>query len=171
MTKLLLSMVILVSTRSVDMWSLGCILAELLTGSPLFPGADEVNSACFFLISHPHHHPNGCHHHDSHNQHHNFHYHHNLQCSRVINWLWQSRRWVFRLSTWSRGLYFAKIRIIIIIIIISRFVFRKNHNQCQAFSNNSSATQPDLDVESKFFFLYRQFSQPVILLALLESTF
>ena len=167
---MLLSLVILLTTRSVDMWSLGCILAELLTGSPLFPGADEVNSACFSIISHHHHHhPHGCHHHYHHhpNQHHNFH----QQCSRVINWLWQSRRWVFRLSTWSRGLYFAKIRIIIIIIIISRFVFRKNHNQCQAFSNNSSATQPDLDVESKFFFLYRQFSQPVILLALLESTF
>ena len=46
MTKLLLmllSLVILVPTRSVDMWSLGCILAELLTGCPLFPGADEVN--------------------------------------------------------------------------------------------------------------------------------
>ena len=50
MTKLLLSMVILLSTRSVDMWSLGCILAELLTGCPLFPGADEVNSACFLLF-------------------------------------------------------------------------------------------------------------------------
>ena len=134
MTKLLLmllSMVILVSTRSVDMWSLGCILAELLTGCPLFPGADEVNSACFFLISHPHHHPNGCHHHDSHNQHHNFHYHHNLQCSRVINWLWQSRRWVFHLSILSRGPYFVKIiisaRSFVTIPpplnLISRFVF------------------------------------------------
>ena len=66
MTKLLLmllSLVILLTTRSVDMWSLGCILAELLTGCPLFPGADEVNPACFSLISHPHH-----------NHHHNFHH-------------------------------------------------------------------------------------------------
>ena len=37
-------------TRSVDMWSLGCILAELLTGSPLFPGADEVESSHGKLI-------------------------------------------------------------------------------------------------------------------------
>ena len=68
----------------------------------------------FSLISrHQHPHPHGCHHHHHHhhhpNQHHNFHHHHNLQCSRVINWLWQSRRWVFRLSTWSRGSYFVKI--------------------------------------------------------------
>lgn len=27
----------------IDMWSLGCIIAELLTGSPLFPGADEID--------------------------------------------------------------------------------------------------------------------------------
>ena len=111
MTKLLLmslSMVILVSTRSVDMWSLGCILAELLTGCPLFPGADEVKSPCFSLISrHRHHHPHGCHHHHHRhlpNKHHNFHQHYNLQCSRVINWLWQSRRWVFHHSTLFRGL-------------------------------------------------------------------
>lgn len=25
----------------IDMWSLGCILAELLTGYPLLPGEDE----------------------------------------------------------------------------------------------------------------------------------
>ena len=27
---------------SIDMWSLGCILAELYTGNPLFPGENEV---------------------------------------------------------------------------------------------------------------------------------
>ena len=28
-------------TEKVDMWSLGCILAELFTGEPLFPGNNE----------------------------------------------------------------------------------------------------------------------------------
>lgn len=29
---------------AVDMWSVGCIFAELLNGKPVFPGKDEVNS-------------------------------------------------------------------------------------------------------------------------------
>ncbi|CBZ53851.1 putative CAM kinase, CDPK family [Neospora caninum Liverpool] len=29
--------------QAVDMWSVGCIMAELLTGSPLFPGANEID--------------------------------------------------------------------------------------------------------------------------------
>lgn len=29
------------TNEKVDMWSLGCILAELYTGIPLFPGSDE----------------------------------------------------------------------------------------------------------------------------------
>jgi dual specificity tyrosine-phosphorylation-regulated kinase 2/3/4 len=33
----------------IDMWSLGCILAELLTGYPLLPGEDENDQVRFFL--------------------------------------------------------------------------------------------------------------------------
>ncbi|XP_015772059.1 PREDICTED: dual specificity tyrosine-phosphorylation-regulated kinase 4-like isoform X2 [Acropora digitifera] len=36
---------------SIDMWSLGCILAELYTGYPLFPGENEVEQlACIMEI-------------------------------------------------------------------------------------------------------------------------
>lgn len=37
----------------IDMWSLGCILAELLTGYPLLPGEDEsdqVDCEAYFLL-------------------------------------------------------------------------------------------------------------------------
>lgn len=37
----------------IDMWSLGCILAELLTGYPLLPGEDEndqVKDTQFIII-------------------------------------------------------------------------------------------------------------------------
>lgn len=30
-------------TKGVDMWSLGCILAELLLGKPIFPGTSTLN--------------------------------------------------------------------------------------------------------------------------------
>ena len=30
-------------TKGVDMWSLGCILAELLLGKPLFPGKSTLD--------------------------------------------------------------------------------------------------------------------------------
>ena len=71
-------------TRSVDMWSLGCILAELLTGSPLFPGADEVGSSHGKLIQkitkkQP-----------------NFSW-------RVINWRWPLKRWAPLQSAWLPG--------------------------------------------------------------------
>lgn len=36
---------------SIDMWSLGCILAELLTGYPLLPGEDESDQVMFLLIA------------------------------------------------------------------------------------------------------------------------
>ena len=36
--------------HAVDMWSLGCILAELYTGSPLFPATDENELLEFFHL-------------------------------------------------------------------------------------------------------------------------
>lgn len=36
---------------AVDMWSLGCIIAELYTGYPLFPGEDEADQlACIMEV-------------------------------------------------------------------------------------------------------------------------
>ena len=36
---------------SIDMWSLGCILAELYTGYPFFPGENEVEQlACIMEV-------------------------------------------------------------------------------------------------------------------------
>ena len=29
-------------TEAIDMWSVGCVMAELLRGSPLFPGTSEA---------------------------------------------------------------------------------------------------------------------------------
>ena len=34
---------------AIDMWSLACVLAELCTGTPLFPGEDEVDQMAFML--------------------------------------------------------------------------------------------------------------------------
>lgn len=33
-------------TRAIDIWSVGCVLAEMLSGNPLFPGRD-----CKFVSS------------------------------------------------------------------------------------------------------------------------
>lgn len=40
-------------SMAIDMWSLGCILAELYTGYPLFPGESEVEQiACVMEVWH-----------------------------------------------------------------------------------------------------------------------
>ena len=42
-------------SMAIDMWSLGCILAELYTGYPLFPGENEVEQlACIMAVSYTH---------------------------------------------------------------------------------------------------------------------
>jgi len=33
-------------TTSIDMWSVGCIFAELLTGQPIFPGNSDIDQIC-----------------------------------------------------------------------------------------------------------------------------
>ena len=43
--------------ESIDMWSLGCVLAELYLGWPLFPGTseyDQINYICDMLGPPPH---------------------------------------------------------------------------------------------------------------------
>lgn len=35
-------------TKAIDVWSVGCILAEMLSGKPLFPGRDcKLRESCF----------------------------------------------------------------------------------------------------------------------------
>ncbi|KAJ6590130.1 mitogen activated protein kinase-like protein [Mycena vulgaris] len=36
-------------TRAIDMWSVGCVLAEMLSGKPLFPGRDYVSQLNIIL--------------------------------------------------------------------------------------------------------------------------
>ena len=36
-------------TTAIDMWSTGCILAELFTGNPLFPGKDEPEQMAMIM--------------------------------------------------------------------------------------------------------------------------
>ena len=39
-------------TSAIDMWSLGCIISELHTGYPIFPGENEVEQlACIMEVS------------------------------------------------------------------------------------------------------------------------
>ena len=36
-------------TTSIDMWSFGCILAELQSGYPLFPGENEMDQLAYIM--------------------------------------------------------------------------------------------------------------------------
>jgi len=36
-------------TTAIDMWSFGCIMAELYTGMPLFPGENEAEQLALFM--------------------------------------------------------------------------------------------------------------------------
>ena len=40
-------------TKAIDVWSVGCILAEMLSGKPLFPGKDCMFPPPYVPISHP----------------------------------------------------------------------------------------------------------------------
>ena len=40
-------------TKGVDMWSLGCILGEILLGQPLFPGSSTLNQLERIMASIP----------------------------------------------------------------------------------------------------------------------
>jgi len=38
-----MTMLMLVCNRAVDVWAVGCLTAELLTGEPLFPGDSDID--------------------------------------------------------------------------------------------------------------------------------
>lgn len=49
----LISKIIFCFIILVDIWSVGCIMAELLTGKTLFPGTDRIllnNLVCFYVV-------------------------------------------------------------------------------------------------------------------------
>lgn len=46
-------------TKGVDMWSIGCILGEMLLGKPLFPGTSTINQIERIMSVIPHPSPEG----------------------------------------------------------------------------------------------------------------
>lgn len=38
-------------SHSIDMWSLGCVIFEMVNGTPLFPGQDENELLEYFTIT------------------------------------------------------------------------------------------------------------------------
>lgn len=46
-------------TQGVDMWSLGCILGEMLLGKALFPGTSTINQVEKIMSAIPHPSPEG----------------------------------------------------------------------------------------------------------------
>lgn len=39
-------------SSAIDMWSLGCVLVEVFTGDPLYPGADVKEMLALLQLSH-----------------------------------------------------------------------------------------------------------------------
>ena len=37
-------------SEAIDMWSLGCVIAELFLGWPLYPGSSEYDQVMFFHL-------------------------------------------------------------------------------------------------------------------------
>ena len=40
-------------TKAIDVWSVGCILAEMLSGKPLFPGKDCTSQHAIAQLANP----------------------------------------------------------------------------------------------------------------------
>ena len=45
---MMMIMMLMMLLCTVDVWSVGCILAELLTGKPLFPGTDRIFFSLYY---------------------------------------------------------------------------------------------------------------------------